>query len=386
VGELQILTRASYVTLAVVPLLVGAWPSVRLVINNHNRVLERSTWELSEAGDKLSERVSVLARELERATAPLAEVSGEATRAANNAINGFASGVNSLSNEVKEELGSLRRQATLSPWLPPSWALAWFAALAIAVGHLLYQGQAPDIIRQNTRFEFVKRQREAFREQQHDDDFREALDKAQTSWWERVSESGAIGHEIKAKISELRSRFRQEVAGKDLYYNVIKQELANTIFNYFRPTKWGAVDTSTDEKSSNGNAQDVNGHIFWLRYYLTVALPYDRYWLQKDFENMTKRSSFPEVEIRGLAGPEQTIEAFIREVFGTEPFTASKETELNLKLDVIGEAARLAYNTESSRRRSAIVLALALYGLGFLILIVLIALQAKAVMQAAGWI
>ncbi|MBD0273900.1 MAG: hypothetical protein ICV73_18475, partial [Acetobacteraceae bacterium] len=72
-GELQILTRASYAMLVIVPLLVGLWPSVRLIINNHNRLLEQSTQELAQAGDKLSAQVAALAATLERATTPLAE-------------------------------------------------------------------------------------------------------------------------------------------------------------------------------------------------------------------------------------------------------------------------------------------------------------------------
>jgi hypothetical protein len=56
VGELQILTRASYVMLAVVPLLVGVWPSVRLVINKHNEILERKSHELSQMTEKISEQ------------------------------------------------------------------------------------------------------------------------------------------------------------------------------------------------------------------------------------------------------------------------------------------------------------------------------------------
>ena len=38
-GELQVLTRASYVMLILVPLLAGLWPGVRLVINRYNQAV-----------------------------------------------------------------------------------------------------------------------------------------------------------------------------------------------------------------------------------------------------------------------------------------------------------------------------------------------------------
>ena len=39
VGNLQVLTRASYLMLIVVPILAALWPGVRLVINQYNQTL-----------------------------------------------------------------------------------------------------------------------------------------------------------------------------------------------------------------------------------------------------------------------------------------------------------------------------------------------------------
>src|SRR5262249_45317998 len=54
-GELQILTRASYVMLIVVPLLAGMWPAVRLVVNQHNKALTDAAALFDRAATRFSE-------------------------------------------------------------------------------------------------------------------------------------------------------------------------------------------------------------------------------------------------------------------------------------------------------------------------------------------
>jgi len=203
VGELQILTRASYVMLALVPLLAGAWPSVRVIINRHNEMLVATTNDFAAAAKKLNDRVNAMAATAERPTAPLADVTGEAVRAVNGAVASLASEVSSLSAKVTEALATLRRQATLSPWLPSSWALAFFAALAVVFGHALYQSQAPDVVKRNTLIGYRRERRDAYKEQPDQYELEKALDRVRDASWKRVPSA-----EIKALENERRHKLK----------------------------------------------------------------------------------------------------------------------------------------------------------------------------------
>jgi hypothetical protein len=115
-GELQILTRASYVMLIVVPLLAGVWPTVRMVINGHNKVINEATTQLSSVAHDLSLRAGKLSND---ASAIEVIVQEDSRRIAE-----FTSHIQELSRIVEEELTKLRRHATLSPWLPSSLAVS----------------------------------------------------------------------------------------------------------------------------------------------------------------------------------------------------------------------------------------------------------------------
>jgi hypothetical protein len=135
VGELQIPTRASYLMLLVVPILVGLWPSVRLVINSHNHVLEETTERLASAVNNLRKQSNVLVEIVQNATTPLTDLSGESVRALHKAMADLAANVTLLSTEIETALDHIRQQGTLSPLLPRSWTLAFLAALCVALGH-----------------------------------------------------------------------------------------------------------------------------------------------------------------------------------------------------------------------------------------------------------
>ena len=53
-GELQLLTRASYIMLILVPLLAGLWPSVTTVVNRYNDTAETGIERLNVASEKLA--------------------------------------------------------------------------------------------------------------------------------------------------------------------------------------------------------------------------------------------------------------------------------------------------------------------------------------------
>jgi hypothetical protein len=153
-GELQILTRASYAMLIIVPMLAGTWPTVRIIINSYNEFLEDSASQLQGVVHDLSTQANIVRVAVQDAT-PLG-YDGEAKSAASTAINNSAERIETLAQTIEKELAKLKQQATLSPFLPPSWALAFFAALAVTFGHMIYQAGVPEIVRQQTLREFVR--------------------------------------------------------------------------------------------------------------------------------------------------------------------------------------------------------------------------------------
>jgi len=96
VGELSVLTRVSYIALLVVPLLAGAWPAVRALI---------------------------------------------------------------------EAWANKTHNAELLPAnMPSQWALVFFAAAAVGLGHLVYQLGAPQLIKEKSREDVVRERMMRFRE------------------------------------------------------------------------------------------------------------------------------------------------------------------------------------------------------------------------------
>ncbi len=52
-GELQILTRASYFMMLLVPILAGIWPAVRVGINKYNAAITDSKAALDSASERI---------------------------------------------------------------------------------------------------------------------------------------------------------------------------------------------------------------------------------------------------------------------------------------------------------------------------------------------
>jgi hypothetical protein len=153
VGELQILTRASYIMLIVVPMLAGTWPTVRIIINSYNRFMEESAVRLDKAANALESQATNVRMAVQDTT----------TTDTGATINSSAERIEDLARVVETELMRLRRQATLSPFLPPSWALAFFAAVSVVLGQVVYQSGAPEIVRRQTADDFVRSATEEYR-------------------------------------------------------------------------------------------------------------------------------------------------------------------------------------------------------------------------------
>lgn len=119
VGELALLTRASYLALLFVPILAGLWTALRAALVRSLRGWE----EMSVAVQAMGSRSQGSLCELESTSL--------------------------------EQLQAFFATAWLpDAMLPDSWAAAFFAALCVVSGHLVYQLKAPQTIKEWDRAEF----------------------------------------------------------------------------------------------------------------------------------------------------------------------------------------------------------------------------------------
>lgn len=429
VGELQILTRASYVTLAIVPLLVGIWPQVRVLISGHNLVLEHSIEELSKVGNALSEHAAAMRVALERATTEIVGAGDEAARTADESMGALANHAHVLAGVVNRELASLRQQATLSPWLPSSLALGWFAALTVALGHLLYETQAPEVVRRSTRDDYIRQQRQAYREHQSVDAFGSARKnviathsrriKLDAARWKRFLDirdgyikaprpdsvlqymrdlnddkaaystfsSGltlAIAEAAASYLSGMRELQKAREGENGAAYNASRAEV--TLAGSIDADEAGdAVERARVELNqarflradAEAKWEELKRQIQHLREALEFTHPYERHEWQFAAENAGRRAG-------GATRNDASIHQMVRELFDSE--LLGPASELEACVNVVGEAAQLEYDAALSTQTLAMLAALTMYYTGFGIILLLVVKQARAVGSAAGWL
>lgn len=143
-GELQILTRASYFTLLFVPILAGVWPAVRAGINRYNEAVVDATHALDLASEKLAGQL----RDSQIASDASEQNSLTNTRSRSHLRQASDELMLDLQHHVDMLRSSLVHQTINRKSLPLTWALAFFAALFAVIGHLLYQVFCPEEIRQ----------------------------------------------------------------------------------------------------------------------------------------------------------------------------------------------------------------------------------------------
>jgi hypothetical protein len=154
IAQLQILTRVSYVILVVVPLLAATWPTVRWFINRHNDAAESAVERTRDARVALEAAMtdpSPSALRSPRLDSALAVVLRSATAA----------------ESVSVDYAATRRLSADLPW---TLAVAFFAALFVALAHLAYQTLSPETIRVHSMETFTAERADTFAERGTDDD------------------------------------------------------------------------------------------------------------------------------------------------------------------------------------------------------------------------
>lgn len=141
-GRLQILTRVSYVALVLVPLLAGGWPAVRAVVNWVNDDVRAAAREF----DAVADRIENLRADLPPALTEPDDV------------------VQKMVTQIRRVEDQLGGRSLEERDLPLGWVLAFFAALFVALGHLLYQLAADEKVRERSREAFVAARNDEFRQ------------------------------------------------------------------------------------------------------------------------------------------------------------------------------------------------------------------------------
>lgn len=129
-GALQVLTKASYFMLAFVPILTGVWQVVHVWTGHAQRQTEAAVRHLDDRLAKIT---------------PTDEQEAQAV-----------ADVRAAADKAQAVVDSLH------PHLPSAWAWAFFAALAAAAGHFVYQVFCPDLLKAKSRDEHVSAEAGSF--------------------------------------------------------------------------------------------------------------------------------------------------------------------------------------------------------------------------------
>ena len=135
-GELQVLTRASYIMLIVVPLLAGLWPGVTVVVNRYNDSVQSATQRLEIASDKLDIYVSTNLGATQEGVA-IGDI------------------ITSLREDIRGIQNSIENVSIESDTMPDVWVWVFLSSLTAILAHTLYQIGAPPIIQQASVREYI---------------------------------------------------------------------------------------------------------------------------------------------------------------------------------------------------------------------------------------
>jgi hypothetical protein len=158
VGEFRILTRASYSTLVIVPLLAALWPAVRVVIATYDESRHTTADSLRRGADEFQASVAQTADSLNQLAGSAPVVAEELQRISNMLQSAGAR----FAQQTREAANTLRSRPSPGTAFPMTLAAAFYAALFISIAHFIYQVKAPEEIRDANRADYVKASIRAF--------------------------------------------------------------------------------------------------------------------------------------------------------------------------------------------------------------------------------
>jgi hypothetical protein len=165
-GALTVLTRASYVMLVLVPLLAGVWPVVQTGIDGSREALLRHADNITKSSERLSgqlqtqlenaDNIVSIARSIAAANKDsTADTDSAPTFKEEQRFSDLLKVNSKLADDARGLSERLHNLASSLPQaMPSAWAFAFFAALAVALGQVLYQTSAPEIVRRHTLEEY----------------------------------------------------------------------------------------------------------------------------------------------------------------------------------------------------------------------------------------
>lgn len=149
-GELQILTKASYALLVIVPVLAGTWTAVRAYVVRQDHAISGAETTFDTAATNLAHQTAILRSLLaDRQSNPPSELQSQVR----NTLDDIAAKASAIRSQVVDLNAFIRnaadeaRNAIASARLPTSLAFGFFAALFVAIGHAIYQAAAPPALR-----------------------------------------------------------------------------------------------------------------------------------------------------------------------------------------------------------------------------------------------
>lgn len=139
-GELQVLTKASYLVLVLVPILAGLWPGVKIFVNQYNQAVTDSRAALEFASERLNSEAMALDFAL------VSDTDKYKVKVAEKAY----TILDNLKNQVDRIIEDYSLKTIEKNALPMVWAEAFLASLLVLFAHLIYQAMAPEIVRQSS--------------------------------------------------------------------------------------------------------------------------------------------------------------------------------------------------------------------------------------------
>lgn len=219
-GELQVLTRTSFIALLLVPLLAGLWPAVRLLVNQHNRAVEEAAVLLEQSADSLERVLNASMLSTNSSGEPGATASSTPPKS-QSILQDLETQAAKLILRIESHSEDYGSRTLDTPRLPWSLAAAFFAALAVASAHLLYQALAPEQVRRWSWEDFVLARKEDFKKHQSTETLERARQFSRTIYGRRVRgsedfENERLLHRLYGCEDEELAQYIQSLSNHDL--------------------------------------------------------------------------------------------------------------------------------------------------------------------------